>query len=205
MIADGREALSTWRRTPRWIPAAVMFATVLSLNFLGDMVRNMVDPRRSALRPNAAAPLGARRAGGLLHGARSVARRRWRVVRPRTRAGPWASSATGVGKSVLVRSLIGLVSASSGAEVAGQVLLEGRDLRAPTAKEFRGCWGSDIGIVLQDPMTSLNPVMKIGRQIGEGLRPNRGSTPRPAARRAVELLGEVGIPEVERRAMKYPH
>ena len=112
---------------------------------------------------------------------------------------------SGSGKSVLVRSLIGLVGASSGAEVAGRVLFEGRDLRALSPREFRGVLGSEIGIVFQDPMTSLNPVMKIGRQIGEGLRLNRGLDAKAAARRAVELLGEVGIPEAERRAMQYPH
>ncbi len=112
---------------------------------------------------------------------------------------------SGSGKSVLVRSLIGLVGAASGAEVAGQVLLDGRDLRSLTPLELRGVLGRDIGIVFQDPMTSLNPVMKIGRQIGEGLRLNRGMDAAAAARRAVELLAEVGIPEPERRAAQYPH
>jgi peptide/nickel transport system ATP-binding protein len=112
---------------------------------------------------------------------------------------------SGSGKSVLVRSLIGLVGASSGAEVAGQVLFDGQDLRALPAREFRGVLGRDIGVVFQDPMTSLNPVMKIGRQIGEGLRLNRGLDARAAALRAVELLTEVGIPEAERRAGQYPH
>ncbi|TBR21123.1 MAG: ABC transporter ATP-binding protein [Reyranella sp.] len=112
---------------------------------------------------------------------------------------------SGSGKSVLVRSLIGLVGAGSGAGVAGQVLFEGRDLRGLSPREFRGVLGTEIGIVFQDPMTSLNPVMKIGRQIGEGLRLNRGLDSKAAARRAVELLSEVGIPEPERRARQYPH
>ncbi len=112
---------------------------------------------------------------------------------------------SGSGKSVLVRSLIGLVGESSGAGVAGQVLFEGRDLRGLSPREFRSVLGTEIGIVFQDPMTSLNPVMKIGRQIGEGLRLNRGLDSKAAARRAVELLNEVGIPEPERRAQQYPH
>ena len=112
---------------------------------------------------------------------------------------------SGSGKSVLVRSLIGLVGESSGAGVAGQVLFEGRDLRSLSPREFRSVLGTEIGIVFQDPMTSLNPVMKIGRQIGEGLRLNRGLDSKAAARRAVELLSEVGIPEPERRAQQYPH
>ena len=112
---------------------------------------------------------------------------------------------SGSGKSVLVRSLIGLVGAGSGAGVAGQVLFEGRDLRGLSPREFRKVLGTEIGIVFQDPMTSLNPVMKIGRQIGEGLRLNRGLDSKAAARRAVELLSEVGIPEPDRRAQQYPH
>ena len=112
---------------------------------------------------------------------------------------------SGSGKSVLVRSLIGLVGAGSGAGVGGEVLFEGRDLRGLSPREFRSILGTEIGIVFQDPMTSLNPVMKIGRQIGEGLRLNRGLDSKAAARRAVELLNEVGIPEPERRAGQYPH
>jgi len=112
---------------------------------------------------------------------------------------------SGSGKSVLVRSLIGLVGAGSGAGVGGEVLFEGRDLRSLSPREFRSVLGTEIGIVFQDPMTSLNPVMKIGRQIGEGLRLNRGLDSKAAARRAVELLNEVGIPEPERRAGQYPH
>ena len=112
---------------------------------------------------------------------------------------------SGSGKSVLVRSLIGLVGAGSGAIVGGEVRLDGQDVRGLSAKSFRQLLGRDIGIVFQDPMTSLNPVMKIGRQIGEGLRLNRGLDAAAAARRAVELLVEVGIPEPERRALQYPH
>jgi peptide/nickel transport system ATP-binding protein len=112
---------------------------------------------------------------------------------------------SGSGKSVLVRSLIGLVTASGGTEVGGTVLLEGADLRTLPAERVRQILGREVGIVFQDPMTSLNPVMKIGRQIGEGLQLNRGLDATAAARRAVELLTEVGIPEAERRATQYPH
>ena len=112
---------------------------------------------------------------------------------------------SGSGKSVLVRSLIGLVGTDSGAEIGGQVLLEGQDLRTLPGTRLRTLLGRDIGIVFQDPMTSLNPVMKIGRQIGEGLQLNRGLDRAAADRRAAELLAEVGIPEPERRARQYPH
>jgi len=112
---------------------------------------------------------------------------------------------SGSGKSVLVRSLIGLVSAGGGTEVDGKVLFQGEDLRALPGERLRQLLGREVGIVFQDPMTSLNPVMKIGKQIGEGLQLNRGLDANAAARRAVELLAEVGIPEPERRARQYPH
>jgi peptide/nickel transport system ATP-binding protein len=112
---------------------------------------------------------------------------------------------SGSGKSVLVRSLIGLVAANAFTTIGGRVLLEGRDLRSLPAAEMRAVLGSEIGIVFQDPMTSLNPVMKIGTQIGEGLRRNRGLDAAAALKRSIELLAEVGIPEPERRAGQYPH
>jgi peptide/nickel transport system ATP-binding protein len=112
---------------------------------------------------------------------------------------------SGSGKSVLVRSLIGLVSAGAATEIGGQVLFDGDDLRRLSDDRMRARLGRDVGIVFQDPMTSLNPVMKIGKQIGEGLRLNRGLDAAAAARRAVELLTAVGIPEAERRARQYPH
>ncbi len=113
---------------------------------------------------------------------------------------------SGSGKSVLVRSLIGLVSATTGVEVArARCCSRARTFGSLSAADFRRVLGSEIGIVFQDPMTSLNPVMKIGRQIGEGLRLNRGLDRAAADKRAVELLSEVGIPEPERRAGQYPH
>jgi len=112
---------------------------------------------------------------------------------------------SGSGKSVLVRSLIGLVAANASTTLGGEVLLDGRDLRALPGAELRAVLGREIGIVFQDPMTSLNPVMKIGRQIGEGLRLNRGLDAAAALKRSIELLAEVGIPEPERRANQYPH
>ena len=112
---------------------------------------------------------------------------------------------SGSGKSVLVRSLIGLVSAGGGTDVGGTVLLEGENLRTLPPERGRELLGREVGIVFQDPMTSLNPVMKIGKQIGEGLQLNRGLDAASAARRSVELLAEVGIPEAERRAGQYPH
>ena len=65
--------------------------------------------------------------------------------------------------------------------------------------------GNDIAMIFQDPMTSLNPVYKIGRQVGEGLRLHRGYSKQEALKRATELLDLVGIPEPEKRVNEYPH
>ena len=96
---------------------------------------------------------------------------------------------SGSGKSVLVRSLIGLVGAGSGAGVGGEVLFEGRDLRSLSPREFRSVLGTEIGIVFQDPMTSLNPVMKIGNQITESLRYHLDMSKSDARDTAVALPG----------------
>jgi peptide/nickel transport system ATP-binding protein len=110
---------------------------------------------------------------------------------------------TGSGKSVLVRSIMDLVPAS--ATVTGDVLLQGRSTRAMSAKERRHLWGPRIAMVFQDPMTSLNPVKKVGVQIVDPLRFHLGLDSRAAKQRARELLDQVRIPEAGRRLSQYPH
>jgi peptide/nickel transport system ATP-binding protein len=110
---------------------------------------------------------------------------------------------TGSGKSVLMRSIMDLVPAS--ATVTGEVLLQGRSTRAMSASERRHLWGPRIAMVFQDPMTSLNPVKKIGTQIADPLRFHLGLDGRAAKQRARELLDQVRIPEAGRRLSQYPH
>jgi oligopeptide/dipeptide ABC transporter ATP-binding protein len=88
---------------------------------------------------------------------------------------------------------------------SGEVRFAGRELTALTEGELRNIWGAEIGMVFQDPMTSLNPVMRIGRQITESLRHHLGIDRAEARRRAVALLDSVGIPEPEHRLNDYPH
>jgi peptide/nickel transport system ATP-binding protein len=112
---------------------------------------------------------------------------------------------SGSGKSVLVRSIMGLYRNDVRVVRGGSVVLAGRDLTALPARQLRDLWGPEIAIVFQDPMSALNPVMRIGRQITEMLRHHLGISRSAAGARAVELLASVGIPDPERRAREYPH
>jgi oligopeptide/dipeptide ABC transporter ATP-binding protein len=112
---------------------------------------------------------------------------------------------SGCGKSVSALSIMRLVAGPSGQIVGGQILFKGRDLLQLSEEEMRHVRGREIGMVFQEPMTSLNPVLTIGRQLTEGLEIHLGLSPASAQRRAAELLGMVGIPDPERRLPQYPH
>ncbi|HEX7094635.1 MAG TPA: ABC transporter ATP-binding protein [Acidimicrobiales bacterium] len=110
---------------------------------------------------------------------------------------------SGSGKSVLVRTIMNLLPRT--AIVEGTVLYEGRDVRALPRNERRHFWGTQMAMIFQDPMTSLNPVKKIGTQITDPLRYHLGMSRDAARKRALELLDLVRIPEASRRLQQYPH
>jgi peptide/nickel transport system ATP-binding protein len=110
---------------------------------------------------------------------------------------------SGSGKSVLIRSIMNLVPRT--ATVEGSVVFEGRDVRSLSGAERKHFWGPHMAMVFQDPMTSLNPVKKVGQQLTDPLRYHLGISRRAAEKRAVELLGLVRIPEAQRRLGQYPH
>ncbi len=112
---------------------------------------------------------------------------------------------SGCGKSVGVMSLIRLIPMPPGRVVGGEVWFEGRDLLKLDDDEIRQVRGNRIAMIFQDPMTSLNPVLTIGRQITEALELHLGMDKPQARRRAVELLQLVGIPGAESRLDDYPH
>jgi oligopeptide/dipeptide ABC transporter ATP-binding protein len=112
---------------------------------------------------------------------------------------------SGCGKSVSALSVMRLVAAPAGRIVGGQVLFRGRDLLELSEEEMRRIRGREIAMIFQEPMTSLNPVLSIGRQLTEGLEIHLGMAPAAARGRAVELLAMVGIPDPERRLPQYPH
>ncbi len=112
---------------------------------------------------------------------------------------------SGCGKTVTALSIMRLVAAPAGRIVGGQILFKGRDLLALDEDAMRRIRGREIAMVFQEPMTSLNPVLSIGRQLTEGLEIHLGMAPPAARARALELLTEVGIPDPERRLRQYPH
>ncbi len=111
---------------------------------------------------------------------------------------------SGCGKSVTSLALLGLL-ARAGRVTGGTAMFGGRDLLKLSDKELRDIRGREIAMIFQDPMTSLNPVLTIGRQIREPLEAHFGMERADADRRAVELLDQVGIPSAKDRLRDYPH
>jgi len=112
---------------------------------------------------------------------------------------------SGCGKSVSALSVMQLVAPPAGRIESGRILFKGRDLLALSEPEMNAIRGCEIAMVFQEPMTSLNPVLTIGRQLTEGLEIHLKMSPAQAQARAVELLGLVGIADPERRLAQYPH
>ena len=111
---------------------------------------------------------------------------------------------SGSGKSVSMLSVMGLLPEPP-AVVSGSVRLEGREMLGMSRRELDEVRGRDVAMVFQDPMSSLNPVHRVGHQIGESLRIHRGSNRAEARRSAIELLDRVGIPSASARVDDYPH
>jgi peptide/nickel transport system ATP-binding protein len=111
---------------------------------------------------------------------------------------------SGCGKSVTAFAVMRLIR-PPGRIASGRVLLRGRDLATLGEEEMRRVRGAEIGMVFQEPMSSLNPVFRVGDQIGEVLALHRGLGRDEARSEAVKLLGMVGIPSPERRVRQYPH
>ena len=111
---------------------------------------------------------------------------------------------SGCGKSVTSMSILRLIQSPPG-RIAGSIRFEGQELLDLPEAAMRRIRGNDIAMIFQEPMTSLNPVLTVGRQITETLRLHQGLSARAAEARAAEALNLVGIPAPERRAREYPH
>ncbi|MFL5282304.1 MAG: ABC transporter ATP-binding protein [Rhodopila sp.] len=111
---------------------------------------------------------------------------------------------SGCGKSVTSMSILRLIPQPPG-KIAGSVRFQGRDLLKVSEPEMRDIRGNAISMIFQEPMTSLNPVLTVGRQIGETVRLHQGLNVRDAEAKAVEMLTLVGIPAPGRRVREYPH
>ena len=111
---------------------------------------------------------------------------------------------SGCGKTVLALSVLGLIPDPPGRVIAGQALYRGRDLVAMSEAELQSVRGNHIAMIFQEPMTSLNPVFRVGEQIAEGFRLHKKATRAEAADRAIEMLRLVGIPNPGERSQSYP-
>ena len=112
---------------------------------------------------------------------------------------------SGCGKSVTSLSILRLIASPPGRVVGGRVSFEGRDLLALSEEEMRAIRGNRISMIFQEPMTSLNPALTVGRQIAESLVLHRGLSQTDAMAKAIEMLRKVRMPEPERRVRQYPH
>jgi oligopeptide transport system ATP-binding protein len=111
---------------------------------------------------------------------------------------------SGCGKSVTALAILGILP-RAGRIPTGTAMFEGRDLLHLSDRRLRGIRGREIAMIFQDPMTSLNPVITVRKQIGEGLKAHFGMRKKEADARAIELLDRVGIPNADKRIKDYPH
>lgn len=112
---------------------------------------------------------------------------------------------SGCGKSVTANTIMGLIPQPAGRIKNGNVLFKGKDLTKLEKSEMRKVQGVDISMIFQDPMTALNPTLKIGEQLTEGLRTHQKVSKSEARQKAINLLEVVGIPNPEERMKQYPH
>ncbi|MEK9904492.1 MAG: ABC transporter ATP-binding protein [Rhodospirillales bacterium] len=112
---------------------------------------------------------------------------------------------SGCGKSMTALSIMRLIPDPPGRIVGGRISLDGQDLMQLSEAQMREVRGNDISMIFQEPMTSLNPVMRIGKQISEALILHQGMSKQQALERSVEMLKLVKIPEPERRVKEFPH
>jgi ABC-type dipeptide/oligopeptide/nickel transport system ATPase component len=112
---------------------------------------------------------------------------------------------SGCGKSMTALSLLGLVPNPPGKIVGGEIFFDGHDLLKLSDKEMRKIRGNDVSMIFQEPMTSLNPVFRVGDQIGSILRLHQGLSKAEAHVASIDLLTQVGIPAPESRVNDYPH
>ncbi len=111
---------------------------------------------------------------------------------------------SGCGKSVTAMSILRLIATPPG-KIAGKILFKGTNLLELSEPEMQAIRGNDISMIFQEPMTSLNPVLTVGRQIGETVMLHEGLSAKDAEQRAIEMLTLVGIPAPARRVREYPH
>ena len=225
-MQDGQHELDV-RPYLSLIPAGLFFATILALNLVGDRLAARYQGVTAVRRPRRAAahlratdlsavpsvpswPPGPDEvlvledlrtslptAAGAVHAVRGVS------LVLRRGATTALVGESGSGKTMLARSVLGILP--DGAQCSGRVWLDGRDLRTLDASAMRKVRGRRISMVFQDPMTALDPVVRVGDQVAELVRVHLGAGRRVARARARQLLADVGVGDAARRARQYPH
>ena len=208
-------------------PGLAMFAAVLFINLLGDGLRDALDPKLPRLmapgpgggvtrRPRSPSPFNKRgnvthllevsnlsvrfyTHQGVVHAVNGISL----SVSEGEVVGIVGES--GSGKSVSMLSVLRLIPDPPGRIESGEVVFNGRDLLKLNEQQMEQVRGAEIAMIFQDPLTSLNPTLTVGRQIGEALRLHQGMDRRRADERAAELLSLVGIPKARERLGDYPH
>ncbi|MCM2504585.1 dipeptide/oligopeptide/nickel ABC transporter permease/ATP-binding protein [Aureimonas altamirensis] len=222
MLGQGRAQLFTAAHVAL-VPGLMIFILVMSINLAGDGIRDVLDPRlRSGAlaRPQpvteiarrAAPPAQARKAP-LAVDSLSVGFRSGKAIRPAVRdvsltlgqgecLGVIGES--GSGKSVTALSIMGLVTSPPGVITGGAIRLDGHDLMAQPSR-MASLRGARVAYIFQDPLTSLHPMMPIGRQIAEAVTAHRPVGRTEARRRTLALMEQVGLPDPAGRYGAYPH
>ena len=203
LASDGAQVMALY--PPMLLgPAVLLVLSLVSLNLVGDGLRDALDPRsRSTLMTGSLLSVrGLRTVFKTQAGDVTAVNGVEFDVRPGQVLGIVGES--GSGKSVTSLSVLRLIR-PPGMIAAGQVQFEGRDLLRLTEREMRGVRGGQIGMIFQDPMSSLNPYLRISRQIMESTRLHLGLSRRAAYDHAVTMLESVGIPDARVRADGYPH
>jgi peptide/nickel transport system permease protein len=225
MLGEGRKLLFTAPHVSI-LPGTMIFVLVMSINLLGDGVRDLLDPRlkSGAMARPSPATLVARDTTPLLpasdpHTVLNVRnlRTEFGIGKEMYRAVGGVSFAlkereclglvgeSGSGKSVTAMSLLGLVPTPPGRIIDGQVVFGGADLLSASHEELRRLRGGPISVIFQDPLATLHPLFTVGDQIVEAIRAHQPRSFREAWRQAVDLLALVRIPNPDERASAYPH
>ncbi len=224
MLGEGRNLIVTAPHVAT-IPGLVILVLVIGINLLGDGLRDVLDPRLKSgamarpgaatevqVKPSTAAPISADRILQVsdLKTYFQIGPRTYKAVdgvsfslKPGEALGIVGES--GSGKSVTAQSILGLVPTPPGRIVGGQVIYRGEDILQVSQERLRQIRGHKIAYVFQDPLTTLNPLFRVGEQIAEAIRQHQPVSHQEAYAKAIERLDQVQIPDARGRARAYPH
>ncbi|MFW6345499.1 MAG: dipeptide/oligopeptide/nickel ABC transporter permease/ATP-binding protein [Halomonas sp.] len=225
MLGEGRKMMLNAPHVAT-LPGLVIFLLVMSINLLGDGIRDALDPRLKSGALSRPAPFTRIRRRRIpeaeptaddallavddLHTDFEVGRDTYRAVNGvsfaiRSDECLGLVGESGSGKSVTALSLLGLVASPPGMITGGRIALAGRDLLDLPHREIRRIRGKDVAYVFQDPLSTLHPLFRVGDQLIEAIRQHQPLSRDAARQLAVSLLGQVRIPNPENRADQYPH